>query len=126
MIQKFPVCKHKQKRAKHYRDTHSLNYTHILKRLYATSGIECILMCVNEDGCCRSVNYKKNSLNDEKENCELLHVTPAEEPGLLEVHIDYAHYVLLQPKRVSECYTCIYGITCPEIYYPMAHAVMCL
>ena len=78
-------------------------------------------MCVNEDGCCRSVNYKKNSLNDEKENCELLHVTPAEEHGLLEVHIDYDHYVLLQPNRVSECYTCIYGITCPEINYPKAH-----
>jgi hypothetical protein len=59
-------------------------------------------MCVNEDGCCISVNYKKNSLYDEKENCELLHVTSAEEPGLLEVHIDYDHYVLLQPNRVSD------------------------
>jgi hypothetical protein len=61
-------------------------------------------MCVNEDGCCRSVNYKKNSLYDEKENCELLHVTPVDEPGLIEVHPDYDHYVLLEPNRVSEGY----------------------
>ena len=83
-----------------------------MKRLRATSGIECILMCVNEDGCCRSVNYKKNYRyrNDEKENCELLHVTPAEEPGLLEVHIDYDHFVLLQPNRVSE------GCTSTELH----------
>ncbi|CAB3998829.1 RNA-directed DNA polymerase from transposon BS [Paramuricea clavata] len=64
--------------------------------------MECIFMCLNEDGCCRSVNYKKNSLCDEKENCELPHVTPAEEPGLLKEHPDYDHYVLLQPNRIDQ------------------------
>ena len=67
--------------------------------------MQCIFMCLNEDRCCRSINYKKNSLCDEKKNCELLHVTPAEEPELLEEHPDYDHYVLLQPNRVSEGYT---------------------
>ncbi|CAB3997803.1 Sushi, von Willebrand factor type A, EGF and pentraxin domain-containing 1, partial [Paramuricea clavata] len=66
-------------------------------------------MCVNEDVCCRSVNYRKNSLYDEKENCELLHVTSAEEPGHLEVDIDYDHYVLLHPNRDST------KLNCPDL-----------
>ncbi|CAB4011467.1 Angiopoietin-related 7, partial [Paramuricea clavata] len=91
------------------REDHRLNFPHILKRLQAKSRIECILLCFNEDVCCRSINYKKNSLSVEKGNCELLHVTPAEEPGLLEEHPGYDHYVLLQPNRDST------KLNCPDL-----------
>ena len=68
------------------------------------SGAECILLCMLEDECCQSVNYRKSCAG--QKNCELLRTLASEKPEVLEKDVNFDHYVLLQPKRVSDCNVC--------------------
>ena len=81
---------------------HRLN-TEVLTKVFVNSGIECVLQCL-DDGCCRSVNYRKKCLNPSDENCELLHILASEMKEEFESNKDYDHYILLEPKRVISNY----------------------
>ena len=74
----------------------------VLKRLYALSGPECVLHCLNHK-CCRSVNYDEQYLPFENiTNCELLHEIATERPEKLKSDVNFSHLALLQPNRVRE------------------------
>jgi hypothetical protein len=60
-----------------------------------------ITACVLEDESCRSVNFRKTSTYEGKENCEFLHAVDSENPELLYKDENFDYYILLQPKRVS-------------------------
>ena len=54
---------------------------------------------MEQDKCCRSVNFRKNLLSGE--NCELLHEVATEKSDHLIEDPDFDYYVLLQPNRVG-------------------------
>ena len=71
----------------------------VIKHTHAASGVECVLLCMQDDETCRSINFGKNS--EPTKNCELLNDVDSERPNLLERDESYDYYVLLEPKRVS-------------------------
>ena len=78
----------------------------MIKYVHAVNGVECVLLCLNEDASCRSTNFRKTS-NSEK-NCELLRDVHAEKPDLLLGDVQFDHYQLLDPNRVSMNRFCKY------------------
>ena len=85
---------------------HRLNTT-VIKYVHAVTGVECVLLCLNEDTSCRSTNFRKTASNSDK-NCELLREVHAEKPDLLLEDVQFDHYQLLDPNRVSMNRSCIY------------------
>jgi hypothetical protein len=77
---------------------HRLNTT-VIKYIHAHTGVECVLLCLNEDTSCRSTNFGKTSNSDK--NCELLRDVHSEKPDLLLNDDQFDHYQLLDPNRVS-------------------------
>ena len=77
---------------------HRLNTT-VIKYVHADTGVECVLLCLNEDTSCRSTNFRKTSNSDK--NCELLRDVHSEKPDLLLNDDQFDHYQLLDPNRVS-------------------------
>jgi hypothetical protein len=77
---------------------HRLNTT-VIKYVHAVTGVQCVLLCLNEDTSCRSTNFRKTSNSDK--NCELLREVHAEKPDLLLEDVQFDHYQLLDPNRVS-------------------------
>jgi hypothetical protein len=77
---------------------HRLNTT-VIKYIHAHTGVECVLLCLNEDSSCRSTNFGKTSNSDK--NCELLRDVHSEKPDLLLNDDQFDHYQLLDPNRVS-------------------------
>jgi hypothetical protein len=73
---------------------HRLNTT-VIKYVHADFGVECVLLCLNEDTSCRSTNFRKTSNSDN--NCELLRDVHAEKPDLLlgDVHLITTNYSIL-------------------------------
>jgi hypothetical protein len=78
---------------------HRLNTTAVIKYVHAVTGVECVLLCLSEDTSCRSTNFRKTSNSDK--NCELLRDVHAEKPDLLLEDVQFDHYQLLDPNRVS-------------------------
>ena len=74
-----------------------LNST-VIKHTHALSGVECVLLCMQEDELCRSTNFKKKQLSCDK-NCEFLEDVGSEIPDQLIKDEKYDYYVLLEPKR---------------------------
>ena len=73
----------------------------VIKVVHTQSGVDCILQCTLQDKLCRSVNFRKKSVNNGSGNCELLHHVYSEYPELLYKDKNFDHYKLLLPKRVS-------------------------
>ena len=71
----------------------------VIKFVDASSAVECVLRCVNEDETCRSINFRKNS--NCGRNCEFLNDIASEKPDLLVQDEKFDYYVLLNPRRVS-------------------------
>ena len=72
----------------------------VIKTINTPSGVDCVYFCVRDEETCRSVNFKKDT-NDE-ENCELLKTVDSEEPvNSLKKDENFDYYILLEPKRVS-------------------------
>jgi hypothetical protein len=72
-----------------------------IKIVHVQSGVDCILQCMLQDKSCRSVNFRKMSVNDGAGNCQLLYGADSENPELLHEDEHFDYYVLLQPNRVS-------------------------
>ena len=53
------------------------------------------------DKSCRSVNFRKMSVNDGTGNCQLLNGVDSENPELLHKDEHFDYYILLQPNRAS-------------------------
>ncbi len=74
----------------------------MVKSIRVQSGAECIFQCMLQDESCRSVNFRKTSTCEQKDNCEFLTAVASENPELLHKNGQFDHYILLQPIRVSE------------------------
>lgn len=55
--------------------------------------MDCAAQCLREF-CCRSTNFRKIPINDDRENCELLHALADEEPEKLERKDTYDYLVV--------------------------------
>ncbi|CAB4031676.1 Hypothetical predicted protein, partial [Paramuricea clavata] len=75
---------------------HRLNTT-VIKYVHADFGVQCVLLCLNEDTSCRSTNFRKTSNSDK--NCELLRDVHSEKPDLLLEDVQFDHFQLLDPNR---------------------------
>jgi hypothetical protein len=73
--------------------------TTVIKYVHAYTGVECVLLCLNEDTSCRSINFRKTSNSDK--NCELLRDVHSEKSDLLLKDDQFDHYQLLDANRVS-------------------------
>ena len=74
----------------------------VIKSVHAKSGVDCIVLCLQEDPSCRSANFKKTETCGEIRNCELLKTVDSEEPaGSLKEDADFDYYILVNPDRVS-------------------------
>ena len=73
----------------------------VIKIVYAQSGLDCIQQCVLQDKSCRSVNFRKNSVANDSENCQLLYRVDSENPKFVHKDERFDYLILLQPNRVS-------------------------
>lgn len=73
----------------------------VIKIVHAQSGLDCILQCVLQDKSCRSANFRKRSVINETENCQLLYRIDSENPKFLQKDERFDYLILLQPNRVS-------------------------
>ena len=72
----------------------------ILKTLKTIARMVCVMSCAH-DTCCRSVNFKRNSVHKEFGDCELLHNVKNSSSSELEKHEMYEHIPLFDPRKVK-------------------------
>ena len=72
----------------------------ILKTVKTIPRIHCVLNC-SHDQCCRSVNFKRSSVQKEIGDCELLHDVKNSSSSELEKDEMYEHIPLFDPRKVK-------------------------